>query len=450
MSSFRKFPLHRFLVSLLCLFLLTGFCFAQKDKGKQKLTSPVAPEPTPRTPFSEVRRETLLNGLQIVTLEQQDTSRVVCELVIRGGSMFDVTNKTGLAKLTVETLLAVNPNLTQELETLQAKIEWGVTSDTTWFRLEAPANSLQDAMSMIARLLVVDNIRPDAFKNAAQTRLEKIKTLQLTPATKADEAFFTSLYGDHPYGHDSEGTPASIAAIKQGDVYDFYKRVYLANNMFAIVYGNLKQERVMSLFRGYFGSWIKGVPAPPSFRPPYRTTEVRVVKVEAPELSNVEIRGGVIGVGHTDPDFMAALLLSRVLEKRLQQLYSESAASFKPRILAAPLFFTASVPEDRALSFSRNATDVFATLNKAEISETELATAQIEILKEHAAHSVPEHLREIATFKLPETYPLTFETKIKGISTLDLQRVAKRLLEANALTVLVLGKVNDNYKAPSE
>ena len=76
----------------------------------------------------------------------------------------------------------------------------------------------------------------------------------------------------------------------------------------------------------------------------------------------------------------------------------------------------------------------------------ELATAQTVLLREHQARTIPEYLREVATYKLPETYPLTYESKVKAVSTLDLQRVAKRLLEANALTVLVLGKVNESAK----
>ena len=102
------------------------------------------------------------------------------------------------------------------------------------------------------------------------------------------------------------------------------------------------------------------------------------------------------------------------------------------------------------MELSRQATDLFATFDKAEITESELAIAQAALLSEHQARPITEYLREIAAFRLPETYPLTYESKIKAVSTLDLQRVAKRLLEANALTVLVLGKVNEGTKSQSE
>ncbi|MBS1809006.1 MAG: insulinase family protein [Acidobacteria bacterium] len=440
-----------FVVPTLCLLLLSAFAFGQKEKDKKpKLTAPAVPEVVPRTPYSEVRRESLLNGLQVIMLERQDEPKVTCHLVIRGGSMFDLAGRAGLATITVESLLGVNPQLTQELESLDAKMNWEVTPDITGFHIESPGSNLDQVLAIVSRLLVVDNVRKEAFENAQKARLEKLKSQQLTPAAKADEAFYATLYGDHPYGHNTEGTLETINAIKHGDVLDFYKRVYLANNMFAVVHGNLRLERVMSLFRMFYGSWIKGVPPPPAFRPPHRTIEARVNKVEQADLANVEIRGGVIGVSHTDPDYIATMLLSRVLEARLKKLSAAAAAQFVPRVLAAPLYFSASVPAEKATELSRQATDLFGTLDKAEIAESELATAQTALLGEHQARPIPEYLREIAAFKLPETYPLTYESKVKAVSTLDLQRVAKRLLEANALTVLVLGKVNDGTKSQSE
>ena len=71
---------------------------AQKDKEKNpKLSAPAAPEVAPRTPFSDVRRDSLLNGLQIVTLEKNTAPKVVCHLTVRGGSMFDLVGKAGVA-----------------------------------------------------------------------------------------------------------------------------------------------------------------------------------------------------------------------------------------------------------------------------------------------------------------------------------------------------------------
>ena len=92
--------------------------------------------------------------------------------------MFDLAGKTGLAALTQETLLAVNPRLVEEIETLEGTVSWGVGYDETWYRLEVPPKNLETALEILGRLLVTETIRTDAFKRAREAQLEKIRKLE--------------------------------------------------------------------------------------------------------------------------------------------------------------------------------------------------------------------------------------------------------------------------------
>src|SRR5215212_2197867 len=154
---------------LLCCVLLSSVLPVSAQK-KDK-TNPAVPEAAQVTPYSSVRRDNLLNGLQLITLDRQSDTVVKCDLVIRGGAMFDLVGKTGLAALTQDSLMIVNPQIKEELASLGAKMDWGVTWDTTWFHVEAPVNNFGAVFEIVARLLVVENIRPAAFKNAQQAQL---------------------------------------------------------------------------------------------------------------------------------------------------------------------------------------------------------------------------------------------------------------------------------------
>ena len=50
-----------------------------------------------------------------------------------------------------------------------------------------------------------------------------------------------------------------------------------------------------------------------------------------------------------------------------------------------------------------------------------------------------DQLHEVESFGLAKNFPIVWSSRIDGITSADIQRVAKRLLEANALTVVVLG-----------
>jgi zinc protease len=423
----------------------------KKDKDKNKDKNPPVPVVIPPTPYSDVRRDSLLNGLQIITLERAGDANVKCDIVIRAGAMFDLAGKTGLAALTQETLLAVNPQLKEEVESLQAKVDWGVNWDTTWFHIETPASNFDAVLEILARLLVVENVRPDAFKRASQERLEKVKSVNLTPAEKADEAFLKAVYGDHPYGHNIEGGEGSVSGIKQADVYDFLKRFYIANNVSIIVVGNITHERGMRPFKTFFGGWAKGQSVPSTFKQPAQTVELKLVKVEVPDAPNVELRAGMIGFRSADPDFLVAEAMARILNARLKREAESVGGSFTAqsprRVLSGPFYFSASIPADQASAFSRKATDSFASLATVATSAEEIAAAKSALAEEHAARSVEDYLREIEVFKSSKNYPLTVKENIEKITAADVQRVAKRLFDTNAMTVVALGRVGENFKS---
>ncbi|MGH9842959.1 MAG: M16 family metallopeptidase, partial [Blastocatellia bacterium] len=256
------------------------------------------------------------------------------------------------------------------------------------------------------------------------------------------------IYSDHPYGHNLDGSEATVAGIRPGDVYDFLKRFYIANNVSVSVVGNIPHERVMRSFKVFFGGWSKGQIVPATFRQPAQIAQLKMVKIEAPEAANVELRGGVLGVKHTDPDFLVTEAMARILSARLKR--DADAGSFSVtasrRVLSGPFYFATSIPAEKAPRFSQKATEHFAALATNAVSAEELAAARTTLAGEYAAHPIEHYLREIEVFGFPRNYPLNLQKKIDEITAADVQRVAKRLLDANALTVVALGRVNESFK----
>lgn len=400
------------------------------------------------TPYTEVNRDSLLNGLQIVTLERPSDQMVRCDIVIRTGSMFDLVGKTGLAMLTQESLMAANPRLREELESLQAKIDWGVDWDSTWFRIDVPASGFDTMLEIVARLLVVENVRTDAFKSAVQRHLSDLNDVRLPDATSADLAFFKAVYGEHPYGHNLRGTPATINNIKQGDIYEFIRRFYAANNASAIITGNIQKDRVMRAFKVFFGGWMKGQVVPPTFRPPRQIRQVNLVRNEVPGATTTELRAGLPGARIGDAEYLPSVVLARILEGRINKDAGSNQVSVKslPRILPGVLMASASLPPVQASEYSRLITDQMAGLAQSAVSSIELQAAKADVLREYEARAMEENLREIEVYSLPRNYPLSVKSKIESITAADLQKLARKMFDANALTVLISGRIEEPSK----
>jgi zinc protease len=422
---------------------------AQKKDSRSEQAAPSV-----ANPFTEVRRESLLNGLQLVSFETS-SDRVRCDLIIHCGSMFDLEGKAGLAALTQASLLSVNPQLKEEIESLKGEITWGIDWDATWYRLDVPANALETAIEILGRLVVVENVRNDALSRAQSAHVASLtaKRSQLSPIARADEEFLKAIYDAHPYARTVEGDPKTVATIQQGDIFDFERRFYMANNASFVVVGPVRHERVLRTLKFLFGGWVKAAAVPATFRQPQRNAAVRVVKIDA-DAPKLELRGGLVGIRGTDPDFLAVQVMARVLEARLKRdasyQSSDRVAVYAPmRVLPGPVFFSASIATDRAAAFSRAATDGFAAMAAQAVSAEELLAAKASLTGERAAMSIADQLREIEYYSLPRNYPLTYAPRLGVITAADVQRVAQRLLSANALTLVVFGPAGEGFKPQS-
>ena len=399
--------------------------------------------------FSKVQRENLLNGLQIVTFQNTGEPTIRCQIVIRAGSMFDSVGKAGLVALTQRTLLAVNPQLREELESLQTKIEWGVDTDKTWFHLESNPANFEAALEILSRLLVVENIRADAFKRAQADQLTLIKQGLHLPQ-RADEAFAQALFGDYPYGRNVLGSELTVSNLRQGDVYDVFQRFYLANNASVILSGNIAPGKTLRAFKYLFGGWSKGAPVPATFRQPIQIATTKVVKLNGPQATEVELRGGVTGVRYTSPEFLLTQLIVEILNTRWRKNENarDVAVNFEtvPRLLPGPFYFSARIEPGRAEAVSQRLTESFSTLATSPITADELSDARGRLLERLNARPVEDWLRDIEAFSLPRNYPLTIKQRLEAATSADLQALAKRILEANALTLVLAGRVESAGK----
>src|SRR5215469_2114582 len=119
-----------------------------------------------------VKRDLLLNELQLMVLSQPGTGNVTARLRVNSGAMFDLAGKAGLADLTAGMLLRsakglaakdLSEFLNQQGLTLNVKVGW----DSTDITISGPAATLESILDLLGRLVVNPSFgQPelDAFK----------------------------------------------------------------------------------------------------------------------------------------------------------------------------------------------------------------------------------------------------------------------------------------------
>jgi zinc protease len=106
-----------------------------------------------------VKRDSLLNGLHLITLEQQGTGSVAAHLRINSGALFDLAGKGGLANLTAEMLLKgcgglSAKNVADTVEQLGLTVSVTAGWDSTDIVMSGPAESLEAIFDLLGKLLI--------------------------------------------------------------------------------------------------------------------------------------------------------------------------------------------------------------------------------------------------------------------------------------------------------
>jgi zinc protease len=189
------------------------------------------------------------NGAKVMFVEAPSIPMLDVRLVFDAGSARD-DGKPGIASL-VSTLLSDGAGewnadqLAERFEDVGASFsttslrDMGIISMRTLVDAEVLDSSLQTLQKVISS----PSFAAEAIerrKKQINVALEKQKE---SPSSTASIAFYQSLYGDHPYAHNSLGNVESIKAITRQDILDWFKQYYVGSNTVIAIVGAVDRKR---------------------------------------------------------------------------------------------------------------------------------------------------------------------------------------------------------------
>ena len=210
-----------------------------------------------------VKRDSLLNGLQLVVLEQRGTGTVSVRLRINSGAMFDLTDKGGLADLTAGMLLKGGggydaKGVVAAVEQLGLTVNVTVGWDSTDLAMSGPAEALDAIFELLGRLVITPAFDQKEFDALKAERVAALKSESANTEGALKRKTVEAVFGAHPFGRPARGTPESLAKITRVDLSFYHKRYYLANNSVLIVTGDVMPEDVTRLARSQARVMEKG------------------------------------------------------------------------------------------------------------------------------------------------------------------------------------------------
>jgi zinc protease len=396
-----------------------------------------------------VKRDFLLNELQLLVLPQPGTGSVSVHLRINSGAMFDLAGKGGLADLTAGMLLRSAKGLpTKDLSeflnqsglTLNLRVGWDSTSIT----ISGPAALLESILDLLERLVVNPTFEQqelDAFKAA---RIKELSAEKPDHMELARETALETLYGRYPLGRPVHGTADSISKITRNDVIYYHNRFYIANDAELAVSGDVTPEEVTKLARAKLGIWKKGEKVPATFLPPEQLASRKIVLVDRPQSFNSTVVIASQGISRRAPDYLATAVMLRLLESLSARSASGVKTTLEARYLAGPILVAFDSTTDKAAPALQGVLDSIEHLKSADIPQADLDAAKQSLVASYAQDTATTPgqigaLFDIEQYGLGRDYMLNFEARVGAIRPDEIKAAANKHLNAMTVAITAIG-----------
>jgi zinc protease len=263
-------------------------------------------------------RDSLPNGLVVLTYEDHRLPAANLAVVCRSGAAFDPAGKAGLADVTAQVLIRGTMSMTGDsvssiVEYLGARLYATTSYDYSSIKLQTLAKDLELGLNLLVAAVLAPGLDPKEFGRERDQALEQARMRLDFPMSLTDQEFNRLLFPGHPYGHADGGDTASLPSLKREDLVEFHKLHYLPNNCFVIGIGDLTRADFVAQVKSRFGGWQPG-PSPKlevaSLREPDR---LKVKVITRPEMNQTYIEFGHLGIAMPDSDMLATRLAAHIL-----------------------------------------------------------------------------------------------------------------------------------------
>ena len=411
------------------------------------------------------------SGARIYLVESPVIQMVDVKIDFDAGARRDPADKAGLASVTAsQSTLGVlaasgqsaldENGLGEAWADLGAAFGGSASSDRRSFSFRSLTfpDILPKVIALAARQLGEPSFAPDIWDRNRQRLVASIKEANTQPATLANRAFATAVYGTHPYGFDVN--EATLGKITVDDMKALYARAVLPCRAVVSIVGAVTRAQADAMVTELLSRTPATTPAAcaawPSVPEVAALTQAKDERI-AFDSAQAHVLIGQPGYKRDDPDFFAltvgnyilggGALVSRLTEEvREKRGLTYSVYSYFSPALHAGAFTiglqTRPDQTNQALQLSR---DVLAKFVANGPTAAELKAAKGNLIGGFALRidtnaKLLDNVSNIAWNNLPLDYLETWTKAVEKITLADVKAAfARKLQPANMVTVVVGG-----------
>ncbi len=263
-------------------------------------------------------RDSLPNGLVILTYEDARLPTVAVSLVCRSGAACDPEGKAGTAAMMADLLTRGTATMSGDsvksiVEFLGARFSGDADDDNCGINVRTLSKDLGTALDLMADAVLHPAFATKEMEIARSRMMTGARRILDNPRLEVRYEFMKLLYGDHPYGRLSGGDSLSLPLIKREDLVAFYEKYFRPNNCFVVAVGDIVRKDFVAELEKRLASWTSA-PVPELMAEPLAIPDrIRVRLITRTDMNQTYVEFGHPGIRAADEDMLATRLMSFIL-----------------------------------------------------------------------------------------------------------------------------------------
>ena len=387
-----------------------------------------------------MKRFVLKNGLTVL-LNQRPTNSVAIDVTVKVGSNDEPLKLKGISHFIEHMLFEGTKNRTtqqiaNEIESVGGDINALTSSERTAYYIVILSKYFDIALDVLSDLIQNPLFDEKMVDKERKVILNEVSLTLDDPKIHQWILFQKTLYKKHPCRYPVYGTIEAVSNLKRKDLFDFYSKYYVPNNIIISIAGNVDKEVIKKIEKAFSFS-KKSVPETKKVIEPKSTKPLKFI--EKRKISQSYMVLGYKTVPRTHPDSFVLDVIKSILGR------GQSSKLFQEIRTKRGLAYSVGFHYEAGIDYGWVA--VYVSTDKKNITKTkDLALKEIQglrkisdndlkdainfiegdyLLSNEDNHSLSNTMSECELIGQPSLIK-NYITKIKKVKKEDIKRVAKK------------------------
>ncbi|HSR68875.1 MAG TPA: pitrilysin family protein [Acidobacteriota bacterium] len=423
------------------------------------IKTPPPPGPIRNVSFPEVPKDSLDNGLRVLTVKNRGIPKIWLRLAISSGGKVDAPfERLALAPLTLEmvehgTRSRSAQQLAREQDRWAIHYKADARLEYSLLQMDFLKSAVEPALDQLSEMLMAPAFDEGEIERVRARWHSLLSAQRSMPRYLADDQMHNALFPDHPYCKKCL-RPEHLKGLGSHELTRFHARHYGPSRATLLLAGDIDQEEGLELARRYFGQWKAEPVASPDFPDLGEPSQGRVSLIHRPHSTQTRLLIGGRTFARNHPHTRVLRMVSQVLgggaSARLflnlreakgytYGIYSEMNGFKRDGLLT----MGADIRSDALIE---SIEEIFAEcrrMAREPVGQEELQRARAEVigafiaqLEAPATIAMLELLRDF--YGLPEDHFERYIPEVQGVSAEEIQEAAARYLDPARYHIVVV------------